>query len=96
MIFSLYVGSMQIFVKLLLRERITLRVQAFYTIEEVKKKIQEQKGFPPAVQHLVYGSKQLEDKQTLYHYDIQEDATLHLVLRGEKKFVVNIFTIEIQ
>ena len=80
---------------MLLGERITLRVQAFYTIEEVKKKIQKQKGFPAGVQHLVYGSKQLEDKQTLCDYNIQRDATLHLVLRGEKKFVVNIFTIEI-
>ena len=92
-IFS-FIASMQIFVKLLPGERITLQVETFDTIQNVKKKIQEQKGFPPAEQHLVYDSKQLNDEQTLADYHIQNDATFTLVLRREKKFFVNMFTIE--
>ena len=74
--------SMQIFVLTYTGKVVSLDVEASDTIESIKTKVQNEEGVSPNQQLLIFtGIHLVEDGFTLLDYGIQNESTLHLVLR---------------
>lgn len=80
--FPMAADAMQIFVKNMHGVTITLEVDRTTTIEEIKQKIQDKKGWLAENMRIIFAGKQLDDGRTLADYNISPDATLHLCMRG--------------
>lgn len=74
-------GGMQVFVKTLSGKTISVECEPDESIESLKEKIMAKEGVPADQQRIIFGGKQLDTQKTLSDYDIDDDSTLHLVLR---------------
>ena len=74
-------GPRTLYVKTLTGRTIILEeVSGLCTIREIKTAIQETEGIPVISQRLIYGGN-LENDRTVTDYNIQNESTIHLVLR---------------
>ena len=72
---------MIIFVKTVTGKIITVDCEPSDTIEYIKAKIQELEGIHPDKQRLIFGGRQLGNDLTLAECKIQNESTIHLVIR---------------
>lgn len=72
--------AMDLFVKDLAGHTYTLAVEPSDSIENVRVKVQEQNGWAPNTQRLVFAGLTLQDGRTLSDYNIQMESTLHVVM----------------
>ena len=73
--------SFQIFYKNLSGGTIAIEASSDDLIGNLKVSVQKKEGIPAYQQLIIFAGKQLEDGQTLAHYNIQGWSTIHLVLR---------------
>lgn len=71
---------MQIFVRDLVGKNITLDVEPTDPILGIKQMIWDREAIPISQQKLIFAGKELEDNRTLADYNIQKEATIHLVI----------------
>ena len=74
-------GGMQVFVKSMSGKTLSVDVEPDESIESLKAKIREKEGIAPDQQRVVFEGKQLDSTKSISDYGIEEDSTLHLVLR---------------
>ena len=76
-------SGFRIFVKTDAGQISTLDVDSSDSIENVKTKIQDRLGIPPARQRLFFGGNLLGDDFTLADYNIQQQSTVYLVVASD-------------
>ena len=71
---------MQIHVETLAGTIVTLNVEPSNSIEDVIERIAAKEGLPPDNQHVTFEGKPLENNRTLADCNVQQGATLKMVL----------------
>lgn len=74
-------NQIQIFVKSINGKSRTLTVNPTDTIGSIKQQLKDKEGISTEEQRLIFGGKNLDDAKSLQDYNINAEATLHLVLR---------------
>ena len=73
--------EMHIFVKTLTGKVITVDFEPLFTIENVKTIIQNKENIPIEHQTFLYNGRELINKETLSHYGMQKNSTIHLLTK---------------
>jgi hypothetical protein len=74
-------NSFRVFVKTLTGTTHNLLVNSETSIFILKKLVQDKQGIPSDQQHLLFANRQLDNEAALEDYNIQNESTIHLVLR---------------
>lgn len=82
--------KMQIYAKTLKGKPIPIELEPSDKILKIKQFIEELYGIPPNVQRLYFFGETLDNDNTLAHYDIQEESTIHLKYLLRENMNINV------
>jgi ubiquitin len=74
-------GHLRLFVKTLTGKTFVIYAHPKETISDLKSKLWDMEGIPANQQRLIFAGSQLEDNGTVQGYGLQNESTVHLVLR---------------
>ena len=80
-LFLIFSHTMRIFLKMIKGKSFCLTVSPGDKIQNIKSEIQGKEGIPSDQQRLFFAGQLLKDNKTLNDYNIQEESTLHLILK---------------
>ena len=86
-------NDIQLFVKTFQSKVLVLDVNKTDTIGDIKDKIQDKNGIPKYNQRIIISGKELEDKKTLNDYGLDNNSTIHLVLKDNKNECILLYKI---
>ena len=69
-----------ILIKLMTEKRVSMRVQSYTTILEIKNMLHEIEGVPSHYQRLIYRGRRLEDRYCISDYNVSTEYYMYLVL----------------
>jgi len=73
---------MQIIIRMGAREKFYLEIESVNKIKEVKRRINDKKGFTASQQYLFSGDSELKDEHILFDYNIGHGNVLDLILKS--------------
>ena len=82
----------QVFIKTPTDKIVTLKIDPTISIERLKQMIQDKEEIPPDQQLLTYSDRILEDTHCLNDYNICDQSTIALAIRGEETFQISVTT----
>ena len=71
----------QLFIKTLTGETIDIKVSPNDSIKKIKEEIDKKKNILPRNQKLMFNGKELNDNGTINEYNIENNSTIHLIIR---------------
>lgn len=74
-------GGYQIFCKFLTGKTITIEVEPYYTIENLKEIVYDKENIPLSGQRIVFNGKLLENHRTVADYNIKKGSIIHFTIR---------------
>jgi len=77
-------GGMKIYIRSMTEQILTIKVKPSDSVESVKAKISEEKGFAIEDQRLIFAGSVLQDSKTLFDYNISEESSIVVIVRLPK------------
>jgi len=74
-------GYVQLFIKALNGKTTIIRVPYGSKVKHIKEEIKQKEGIAVEEQRLIYGAVQLDDDERLHDKNVQNNSTIHLVVR---------------
>ena len=85
------IGKYQIFIKTVSSRTISLDVDSWFTIEDIKELYYDREGIPSNQQRLIFNGIELEDNKTLDFYNIGKDSVINYEIKIKENDVKNFF-----
>ena len=77
-----FCGGANVYVKQISGQTLTIYVDEYWAVSDLKYEIMNQTGIPSEMQRVMFSGQPLDDSYCLQDYGISPEATLHLIQAG--------------